>query len=288
MRKLLAAAALIVICQSLWAIPKDSTSVRKKALLDTLELSPEFLDTVTIRSQKTINDYNLIGVNYGLTFSGAAFTPKKMEATRMINANYVSVFFIHHSKLFDILPYCAIKVGVEMGNEGYTFRKNEDGSWGNSVDGATECNIKVFEVPAMAEMHFDFDPCKIMVDLGVYGGYRQSIERSGPELDAQFKKSFRSYENRIDYGLEGGLGFGLIFSPIEIHFNCLVRWGWSSLYKPDYENPTWHPQPNYYYRYAYPLDIMATVGIYFQLTKRTGKTTGQLMKEAKGIVYGTN
>ena len=51
--------------------------------------------------------------------------------------------------------------------------------------------------------------------------------------------------------------------------NALLRWSWSSLYAPDYAS-------KYYYRYAYPLDIIATVGVHFQLTKRSGKTNRQL------------
>ena len=72
-----------------------------------------------------------------------------------------------------------------------------------------------------------------------------------------------------------------MFDPIEIHFNALFRWSWSTLYDPDSISP-------YRYRYAYPLDISATVGVHFQLTKRSGKTTAQLRREAREIVYGTH
>lgn len=288
MKKTIVLTVLLLVCQMLVASGRDSLSVRRKALKDTLELSSEFLDTVTIRSSKTINDYSLIGVNYGVTFSTTSFNPRKHERGFVIKPNYVSVTYTHFSKLFDMLPICAIVVGAEYGTEGYTFHQYEDGVFANNVDGATYCSMKVLEIPAMAQFHFDFEPVKFMVDLGVYGGYRQSIERSGTELEPEFRNSFRSYENRFDYGLQGGGGFGIILSPIEIHFNCLVRWAWSSLYQPDYYNPKWHPENTVYYRYAYPLDIIATVGIHFQLTKRSGKTTAQLRKEAKSIVYGTN
>ena len=42
----------------------------------------------------------------------------------------------------------------------------------------------------------------------------------------------------------------------------------------------------YYYRFAYPFDFMVTAGLYFQLTKRTGKGKTQLRKEAYDAVYG--
>ena len=288
MKRAIVLTMLLLVCQMLSASGRDSLSVRRKALKDTLEFSSEFLDTVTIRSTKSINDYSLIGVNYGVTFSNTSFNPRKHERAFVVKPNYVSVTYTHFSKLFDMLPICAIVVGAEYGTEGYAFQQYEDGSFSNNVDGATYCSMKVLEIPAMAQFHFDFEPMKFMVNLGVYGGYRQSIERSGRNLEPEFQNSFRSYENRFDYGLQGGGGFGIILSPIEIHFNCLVRWAWSSLYQPDYYNPQWHPDNTVYYRYAYPLDIIATVGIHFQLTKRSGKTTAQLKKEAKSIVYGTN
>ena len=72
-----------------------------------------------------------------------------------------------------------------------------------------------------------------------------------------------------------------MFDPVEIHFNALLRWSWSSLYAPDYASP-------YYYRYAYPLDIIASVGVHFQLTKRSGKTTKALRRQAKELVYGSH
>ena len=95
---------------------------------------------------------------------------------------------------------------------------------------------------------------KILAQAGVYGGWRNSISRSGPNLDPQFEHAFRPYEHRWEYGLQGGAGFALMFDPVEIHFNALVRWSWSSLYDPDYYSEI-------YYRYAYPLDVIATVGV---------------------------
>ena len=54
----------------------------------------------------------------------------------------------------------------------------------------------------------------------------------------------------------------------------------SSLFNPDYNS-------KYYYRYAYPSNIIISAGLHFQLTKRTGKTKSELKKQAKDIVYGT-
>ena len=60
-----------------------------------------------------------------------------------------------------------------------------------------------------------------------------------------------------------------------------LRYSWSSLYEPDYAS-------EYYYRFAYPLDIVITAGIYFQLTKRSGKSRAALRREAYDSVYNPN
>ena len=228
-----------------------------------------------------INDYIMIGVNYGVTFSNMAYNPAKHNRAWQFNPNYVSVTFTKFSKMFDNIPMFALVVGVAHGYEGFGFLRDPSTGRSQEVDGAEQATIEVFEIPALAQVHIDFHPAKIMANIGVYGGWRNSISRSGPNLEPEYANAFRPYENRWEYGLQGGAGFALMFDPVEIHFNALLRWSWSSLYAPDSAS-------QYYYRYAYPMDIIATVGVHFQLTKRSGKTTSQLRREAKEIVYGAH
>ena len=238
--------------------------------------------SLSVKAQEElINDYSMIGINYGVTFSNMYFSPSMHDRAFVTAPNYVSVTYTKHCKMFDSIPLFAIVAGVAMGNEGYAFKPDKETGIANNIDNADWCSIRVFEVPVMAQIHVDKEPLKIMANFGIYGGWRDSITRRGPNLEDQWKNSFRSYENRIDYGFQGGVGFGFIFDPIEIHFNCLVRWSWSSLYQPDYAS-------KYYYRYAYPLDIIGTVGVHFQLEERRGKTRKDIRKEAYESVYGKN
>lgn len=229
---------------------------------------------------QTINDYSMIGVNYGVTFSNMYYNPSKHNRAYVINPNYVSITYTKYSKMFGSLPYFGLVLGAAMGNEGFSFKKDPQTGKSADIEGADWCSIKVFEVPAMAQIHIDVEPVKIMANVGVYGGWRQSIERRGPLLDPLYTNKFRDYEIRWDYGFQGGAGLALMFDPVEIHFNCLLRWSWSSIYQPDYASKI-------YYRYAYPLDIIATVGVHFQLTNRKGKTKSQIRQEAYNSVYGT-
>ncbi len=117
-----------------------------------------------------------------------------------------------------------------------------------------------------------------MVDLGIYGGYRLGIERIGEYVREEIEHDFLEWDYRLDYGITGGVGFGLVFDPIEFHVNAGVRYSWGSLYRADYLSPD-------FYRFAYPLDFMLTTGVYFQITKRNGKTKGQIRREAYDQVY---
>jgi len=249
------------------------------AQLDSLELTNEYLDTVSLQKVKEINDYSLIGINWGVTFSNTSFNPVKHDRTFVFKPNAFSIMYTHYEKMFDYIPYFGFTGGFAYGHEGVTFKTDkETGSYLGHVNGATYLSIEMVEVPAMAQIHADFDPAKLMIEVGPYAGYRLSIERSGYGVTEEYENQFYDYERRFDYGLKGGAGFGIMIDPIEIQFMVLARWSWQSLYRPDYYS-------DYYYRFANPISIIGSVGISYQLTKRKGKTSSYLKKEARKIVY---
>ena len=276
MRKLLII-TLLLCCGQLLRAQKDS-----------LMFTPEYLDTVVISRVSTINDYSMIGVNYGVTFSTMYFNPDKMGTDFRFNPVYFSVMYTHYEKMFNYIPYFGITLGFSYSHSGVTFNDNPDTGYPlGYIDGATNVSYQTVEMPAMMHFHVDSAPTKIMANLGGYVGYRLSVERSGMFLDEEYTNKFRDYEYRFDYGLIGGAGIGFMIDPVELHLNVLARWSLQSLYEPDYYNETFHPNNTYYYRYANPIDISVTLGVYFQLTKRTGRTNKQLKQQAKEIVYGT-
>ena len=118
---------------------------------------------------------------------------------------------------------------------------------------------------------------KIIIKVGMYGGYRTSITRSGPYVSEDIVNAFQDTDNRWTYGVQGGLGLGFMVDPLEIHLNVQVKWGWSPYYQPNKYSP-------YYYRFAYPLDGAVTLGVYYQLTKRRGHTRGQLRRLAREVL----
>ena len=189
--------------------------------------------------------------------------------------------YTKYLKMFDYLPYFGYTIGLAHGYEGFLTKEDkETGSFSN-IDGATMLKMEVLEIPFMMEGHYDMEYLKLFADIGFYGGYRYNMERESESgyIEEKYLHDFYQYEYRFDYGMEGSAGIAFMIDPIELHFNAMVRWGWQSLYRPDYYS-------QYYYRYAYPLDIIVTAGIHFQLGKRSGKTSSELRKQAKEIVYG--
>ena len=138
-------------------------------------------------------------------------------------------------------------------------------------------------------IHFDTRNTKAYADIGIYGGYRLGIERFGPLVEDEYRYKFYDTDIRWDYGFQGGAGFALVFSPIEISIGAQLRYALSSIFTPDSQFPEgsgYEDRNKYYYRFAYPLDIMVSVGIHFELGRRYGKTRKALKQEAYDIVYG--
>ncbi|MBQ7195400.1 MAG: PorT family protein [Bacteroidales bacterium] len=243
---------------------------------DTTLYSNMYLDTVKISRKLILNDYTLFGVQGGVSFNRMSFNPTQKQETVM-NMPYVSVSFTRYYKMFGLYPYFGFSIGLSYGQEGYKFKEDKETGKVFTVDGASSVRYDVVELPFLMAGHVDTHNLKFMANIGIYAGYRLGIERFGTSVTDDLRYSFADHDLRWDYGLQGGGGIGIVLDPIEIHFNGIVRYSWGEIYEPDYAS-------KYYYRYAYPFDIMVTAGIYFQLTKRTGRTTRSLKLEAREIV----
>lgn len=263
---------------------------RKKEAAKTVELLADqipdhVLDTMNINKKTFINDYSMIGIQYGVGLSQVMWNPTQKQEMLLMPYN-VGITYTRYGKMFGYMPYFGFQVGVFYGQEGYKFKKDEDTDYTYTIQGADKAIMDVIEVPFVSHMHIDFWKMKVLAEIGFYVGYRLNIHRY--PLGGEFRNdsyvstqnTFLETDRRWDYGIKAGVGFGFVFDPIEIHLKANYKHAFSSLYNPDYYS-------QYYYRYAYPSNIVISAGIHFQLTKRTGKTKAQLKKEAKELVYGT-
>lgn len=278
MRKLLISAAAAVLT-SVSVFAQVDLEAEFFSLPDSV--TAEYLDSTRIQSVAP-NNYWLAGVFGGASLQYGFFNPTRLVRWQLQYPVF-GFSFIRHYTMFGIFPNMALEFGAQQNYEGYEFKANEETGYRATESGAYKTLIKVPEAFFLTHFHIDAsDHFKLLAKIGLYGGYRQSVERV---LDFQFVGSsyeqyvneFRDYDKRWTYGVQGGLGIGIMIDPFEFHLNVQIKWGWESFWEPDYTS-------QYYYRFAYPLDIAPTFGLYYQLTPRHGHTRAQLRKMAKEIV----
>lgn len=296
MKKLLTFILLLTVslANSAYGIDKDTLKIRKspnkleKAKVSEFHasqadtLTNEFLDTLTIKKKLVVNDYSLIGVQYGAGLSQVMWNPRQEQTMLFVPVNF-GVTYTKYGKMFD-MPLFAFKAGLFYAQEGYQFEYNEEYDWTYKIEGAEKAVFDVVEVPLLFQFHYDTWNFKIIAEVGCYGGYRLAIHRfpgKTGSVKPELEHSFTDTDIRLDYGIKGGAGIALVFDPIEIHLTASYKHSFSSLYTPDHNS-------QYYYRFAYPSNIIISAGVHYQISKRTGKTKAALKKEAKELVYGNN
>lgn len=249
-------------------------------------VTTSYLDSVKINIA-TPNDYWMIGVFGGASVQYGYFNPDRLVRWQPQYPVY-GFSIVRHYTMFGLFPNMGMEFGAQMNYEGYEFKENKETSSRFTESGAYKAMITVPEAFFLSHFHIDIGShFKIMAKVGLYGGYRWKITRVldesfiGVESYEEYVHAFKDYDRRWSYGVEGGVGVGLMFNPVEFHIMVNGKWGWSSFWKPDYASP-------YYYRYAYPLDAGVTFGIYYQLTPRYGHTRGQLKKLARKMVAEQN
>ncbi len=258
----------------------DKIKVREYMEIAEDTLTNEFLDTLNVRKSLVVNNYSLIGVQYGVGLSQVVWNPIQEQSMVFIPVN-VGVTYTKYGQMF-AMPFFAFKAGLFYAKEGYQFEYNEEYDWTYKIEGAEKAIIEVVEVPLLFQFHYDTWNFKLMAEVGCYGGYRVGITRypgKTGNVKPEYEHSFTDTDNRLDYGIKGGVGIGLVFDPLEFHITASYKHSLSSLYEPDHYS-------KYYYRFAYPSNIIISAGVFFQLSKRTGKTKAALKKEARDLVYG--
>lgn len=281
---------LVLSAQDIKLKQADTTPIFKEEF-EMPDWSDEYLDTVKITLPE-INNYSTIGVSFGGTFTSMSFNPSHSQH-RDFHPGYTAITFTHYEKMFDYLPYFAFQIGLQYSHEGYHFKENKE--TGNVFEfykeRSNQIKMDVIEVPFLAMIHVDTRNFKFYGDAGLYAGYRMSIERFGPNVDENYRTKWYDTDIRFDYGLQGGAGVGFIFSPFEFTIDAQLRYGWSSIFEPDSQYPEgsgYEDRNQYFYRFAYPFDIMISAGVHIQLGRRYGKTKKEIKQEAYEIVYGTN
>lgn len=275
---------ILLLCASITLAAqqaRQNTVVSDELLMKDIDaLTDEQLDTINVKKQLKINDYVMVGVQYGAGLSQVMCNPTQKQEMVFTPLNF-GLTVTKYQKMFGYMPYFGFQAGLFYAREGYQFKYNENTGYIYRVEGAERAIIDVVEAPLLFQFHIDMWNFKIMANVGCFAGYRLAIKRFPGEhsmVTPGLENSFAEHDQRWDYGLKGGVGFGLVFDPVEIHFQASYKHSLSSLYRPNYYS-------EYYYRFAYPSNIVVSVGLHYQLTKRTGRTKSELKRMAREMVY---
>lgn len=244
-------------------------------------VSNEYLDSLKLTVAPP-NDYWMMGVYGGVALNYGNFNPTRL--TRWVMQYPVYGFsVVRYFTMFGIFPNMGLEFGAQQNYEGYEFKANKETGYRATESGAYKALLRVPEAFFLTHFHYDMgEHFKMMAKVGLYGGYRTSIARTlddayvGSTME-QYVTSFRDYDRRWSYGVQGGVGMALMFSPVEIHLSAQIKWSWSNFWQPDYYS-------QYYYRFGFPLDGAVTLGVYYQLTPRYGHTRAQLKRLAKKMI----
>lgn len=244
-------------------------------------ITNEYLDSLKLQVRKP-NDYWMVGVYGGASLQFGYWNPSRLTIAQFQLPVY-GFSLIRQFSMFGIMPFMGLEIGAQQNYEGYEFKTNKETGYRSTESGAYKAMMRVPEAFLLTHMHFDIgEHFKLLAKLGLFGGYRTSINRvlddayKGSSYE-EYQTAFRDYDLRWTYGLMGGLGMGLVFNPIEIHLNVNLKWGWGSFWQRDYASP-------FYYRFGYPLDGTVTLGVYYQLTPRYGHTRAQLRRLARKMI----
>lgn len=277
MRRLLTILALAAV--SAYA----SAQTDELVVMDVDAITDAQLDTINVRNKLVVNDYTMMGVQYGVGLSRVMWNPSQKQDMVFVPIN-VGITVTTYAKMFGYMPFFGFQAGLFYAKEGYQFKYNEDKDYTYTIAGAERAIIDVVEAPLLFQFHYDMWNFKILAQVGCYGGYRLSIERfpgKTGSVSEDVRTSFLDTDRRWDYGIKGGAGFAIVFEPFEIHFQASYKHSLSSLYEPDHAS-------QYYYRYAYPSNIVISAGLHYHLTKRSGKTKAEIRKMAKDMVYNND
>lgn len=242
----------------------------------------EYLDTVSIKAQKP-NDYWMVGVYGGASLHFGYFNPSRLIEP-MFQYPVYGFSVVRHFTMFGIYPNMGFELGAQMNYEGYQYKANKETGYRAVESGAYKAMIKTPEAYILSHFHIDAgEYFKFIAKVGLYGGYRTQIHRvldddyADVPFYQEYVDKFRDYDKRWTYGLQGGVGFGIMVNPVEFHVNVQIKWGWNSFWQPDSAS-------QFYYRFGYPLDGAITFGVYYQLTPRHGHSGAQLRKLARKMV----
>ena len=126
MRRLLLYILLTACALSSYAQEKKVLKLDETARIEYVDrLTDEQLDTIDVKKKLSINDYTLIGLQYGAGLSMFMFNPPQ-ENDRVILPYNAGITFTKYGKMFGYMPYFGFQIGLFYAQDAYQFAYNEE------------------------------------------------------------------------------------------------------------------------------------------------------------------
>ena len=185
---------------------------------------------------------HLLGVKYDFSFTGVMMTPDM--GIKSINSPVnLAVLYTYYHPLWSVIDIFGIQTGVRYTKYGFV---NDEYAFENF-----EQTVSVIELPLISAFHIDIgEHFRILLSIGPFLGYRFATTK---------ENGFDCFDNRIDYGVQGGAGLAYILGKrIEFHLEGTFHYSLSMLYHPErMSSVAW--------MYSYPWQASISMGIHVKL-----------------------
>ncbi|MCR5709404.1 MAG: hypothetical protein K6G79_02855 [Bacteroidales bacterium] len=202
------------------------------------EMPNDFEQLDTTRREAKFKSIHMVGVQYGVNWSGVSASPK-IGADKIFTYHNYGVFYTYYHALWDYMFNFGLKFGVTYGQEGYVATRYD-------MPGEL---CTVVNVPLISQFKIDFLPFRLLINIGTYGGYRLETDKAG---------GFDKYDQRVDYGVLGGLGLAFVLNPFELHLEANYKYAFASMYHTNKIS-------DIYWMYTYPQNLLFSASLHFHL-----------------------
>ena len=209
---------------------------------DTVKIQPGIQWDTAIVVKPTHKPEHLIGVRYDYSFTGVSMTPEM--GTKSINSPVnIAVLYTYYHPLWSVIDIFGIQTGLRYTTYGfvnseYNFERFQQ-------------TVSVIELPLISAFHVDIgEHFRILLSLGPFIGYRFATTK---------ENGFDCFDNRVDYGVQGGAGLAYIIGKrFELHLEGTFHYSLSMLYHPEkMSSVSW--------LYSYPWQASISLGFHVKL-----------------------
>ncbi len=209
---------------------------------DTAKIKPGIQWDTAIVVKPVHEPEHLLGVKYDFSFTGVMMTPDM--GIKSINSPVnLAVLYTYYHPLWSVIDIFGIQTGVRYTKYGFV---NDEYAFENF-----EQTVSVIELPLISAFHIDIgEHFRILLSIGPFLGYRFATTK---------ENGFDCFDNRIDYGVQGGAGLAYILGKrIEFHLEGTFHYSLSMLYHPErMSSVAW--------MYSYPWQASISMGIHVKL-----------------------